>query len=113
MKINLTELINEVEYFNLLSDRILIKLIKRDKEVKEGEIVLPEVINPLNPYLKAIVVKTGPGFYHKKSDTIIPLEVNVGDIILLHKLSFRDAQRVGKDFILIRENEIHMVVESD
>lgn len=88
-----------------LYDRVLIKRTEDIGEKTEGGIIIPEAAKEIAQTGEIIAV--GPG-YRKDSGELIPLKVNVGDIIFFAKYSGTEA---GEKHVILREDDILGVVE--
>jgi chaperonin GroES len=85
-----------------LADRILVKRIE-EGEAKVGKLYVPDTAKE-KPQ-QAEVIAVGPG---KVSDDgkRVPLEVSVGDTILIGKYAGTDVKLDGVDHLIIREDDV-------
>ena len=85
-----------------LADRIMVKVLEA-KEVTKGGIVLPDTAKE-KPQ-EAEVVAIGKG---KVSDEgkVIPPEVKVGDKVLFGKYSGTEITVDGKEYLILKEEDI-------
>lgn len=93
------------EKFRPLGDRVLISRIE-DEEKTAGGIYIPDAAREKAQTGKVIAVGTG------RIDTtgrVTPLHVSVGDLVYFGKYSGTDA---GKDYLIVREDEILGIIES-
>src|SRR5580693_7506122 len=91
-----------------LHDRIVVKRIEED-ETRIGGLFIPD--SAKEKPQKGEVIAVGKG---KRSDDgkLIPLEVQVGDVVLFGKYSGSDVPKnFGDDFLIMREDEVLAVVE--
>ena len=90
-----------------LADRIMVKVLEA-KEVTKGGIVLPDTAQE-KPQ-EAEVVAVGKG---KVSDEgkVIPPEVKAGDKILFGKYSGTEINLDGKDYLILKEEDILAIVK--
>jgi len=91
-----------------LHDRIVVKRIEED-EAKVGGLFIPD--SAKEKPQKGEVVAVGKG---KRSDDgkLIPLDLQVGDIVLFGKYSGSDIPKTfGDDYLIMREDEVLAVVE--
>ena len=91
-----------------LQDRVLIKRVDEQEQVRGG-IIIPDTAKE-KPQ-EAEVVAVGPGKINDDG-TRLPMDVKVGDKILVGKYSGSDIKIDGDDFVIVREDEILAVVES-
>ncbi len=97
-----------VEVAKPIGDRVLIEIEKQEKSV--GGIILPETAQ-YGENKVGKVVSVGPGVFTQNGN-LIPMRLGVGDKVLLPHNSY-DTQTVklgGKDYILLREQEVLMVI---
>lgn len=90
-----------------LADRIMVKVLEA-KEMTRGGIVLPDTAKE-KPQ-EAEVVAVGKG---KISDEgkVIPPEVKVGDKVLFGKYSGTEVTLDGKEYLILKEEDILGIVK--
>ena len=90
-----------------LYDRILVKRLEAKEEVRGG-IIIPD--SAKEKPLEAEVIAVGQG---KRTDSgeLVPLTVNVGDVILLGKYAGSEVKLNDVEHIILREDEVLAVVE--
>ncbi len=87
-----------------LSDRVVIDRIEERKT--ESGIVIPETA--LDKSQKGIVVAVGPG---KVDDgKLQPISLKVGDKVIFGKYSGTEINIFGKDYLIMREDDIMGVI---
>jgi chaperonin GroES len=89
-----------------LRDRILLRRIE-EGETRVGGIVIPDTAKE-KPN-QAIVIAAGSG--RLAEGKIVPLEVKVGDHVLLGKYAGTDITFDGQEYVMVREDEILGVAE--
>lgn len=89
-----------------LGDRVVIKVIESDVQTKSG-IVLPGTAKE-KPQM-AEVLAVGPGGMVDGKE--IKMEVKVGDRIIYSKYAGTEVKMDGKEYIIVRQNDILAVVE--
>jgi len=89
-----------------LADRILIKRIEQE-EVRKGGILIPDTAKE-KPQ-EAEVMAVGPGKLDEHGKRI-PLEVKVGDRILIGKYAGTEVTVEGEDHLIMREEEVLAVI---
>ena len=89
-----------------LHDRVLVKRLEAEEEVRGG-IIIPDTAKE-KPQ-EAQVVAAGPGELMDDGSRK-PMDVNVGDRVLVGKYSGSDIKIDGEDYVIMRENEILAVV---
>jgi len=90
-----------------LHDRILAQRLD-DQDKTSGGLFIPD--NAKEKPLEAMVIAVGSGKV-LANGTIQPLSVKAGDKVLIAKYSGSDVKIVGKDHIIVREDDILGVVE--
>ena len=90
-----------------LRDRILVERVE-EQEQRVGGIIIPDTAKE-KPQ-QATVVAVGRGRVNDKGD-VFPLDVKVGDTVLIGKYSGTEIKLAGKDYLILREEEVLGVVE--
>lgn len=90
-----------------LGDRIVVERIE-EEEVKKGGIIIPDTAKE-KPQ-KGKVLAVGPG--RKTEDgKIIPIDVNVGDIVIFSKYAGTEVEIGDQKLLIMREDEILAIIE--
>ena len=89
-----------------LHDRILVERLE-EKEVKKGGIIIPDTAKEKPQEGKVIAVGNGKIL---ENGTKVPLDVKAGDKILFGKYSGTDIKIDGKEYLILREDEVLAVV---
>jgi chaperonin GroES len=91
-----------------LHDRIVVKRIE-EEESKIGGLFIPDSAKEKPQQGEVIAVGKG-----KKTDEgkVIPLDVQVGDRILFGKYSGSDVKLDGQEYMIMREDEVLVVLEN-
>ena len=91
-----------------LEDRVVLKALEAEKTTASG-IVIPgaEKEKPQ----QAEVIAVGPG---KTADDgkVIPMQVKVGDKVIYSRYAGNDVELDGEKYIIVKQNDIHAVVEA-
>jgi chaperonin GroES len=90
-----------------LGDRVLVQPVE-DQEVKKGGIIIPDTAKEKPQEGKVIAVGTGKRDEHGK---LIPFEVKKGDRVLISKYGGTEIKIDGKDYLIMREDDILGVIE--
>ena len=88
--------------FRPLFDRVLVERFAPELKTKGG-IVIPEKSS--GKVLKATVVATGPGV-QDKNGSVIPLNVSVGDKVLLPEYGGTKVTLEDTEYFLFRDSDI-------
>jgi chaperonin GroES len=92
-----------------LHDRIVIKRLESEAKTKGG-IIIPDSAKEKPIQGKVIAVGNGKLL---KNGTVRPLDVKVGDVVLIGKYSGNEVKIDGEEHVLIREDDVLAVTESD
>jgi chaperonin GroES len=90
-----------------LRDRVLLRR-SEEPETQIGGIVVPDIAKE-KPQ-QATVIAAGPGRITDEGERI-PLDVNVGDRVLVGKYAGTEITLDGTEYLIVREDEILGVVE--
>jgi len=89
-----------------LADRILVERLE-EKEVKKGGIIIPDTAKEKPQEGKVIAVGHGRMTDEGKR---IPVELKKGDRILMGKYSGTEVKIDGKEYIIMREDDVLAVL---
>jgi chaperonin GroES len=90
-----------------LGDRVLVQAVE-DQEVKKGGIIIPDTAKEKPQEGKIVAVGTGKRDEHGK---LIPFEVKKGDRVLISKYGGTEIKIDGKEYLIMREDDILGVIE--
>jgi chaperonin GroES len=90
-----------------LRDRVLLERVA-EEEQKVGGIIIPDTAKEKPQQGKVIAV--GSGRVNDKGE-VLPLDVKAGDTVLFGKYSGSEIKVDGKEYLIVREDEILGVVE--
>jgi chaperonin GroES len=90
-----------------LRDRVVLERID-EGEQKVGGIIIPDTAKEKPQQGRVIAV--GNGKVNDKGD-VFPLDVKVGDTVLFGKYSGAEVKLDGKDYLIVREDEILGIVD--
>jgi chaperonin GroES len=85
-----------------LEDRVVVKLLEQEEKTASG-IVLPDTAK--EKPTKATVVAVGPGKYDDNGK-LIPMPVNVGDIVVFAKYAGTELKLDGDEFLVLRATDL-------
>ena len=90
-----------------LHDRILVERIDEEEKTPAG-IIIPDTAKEKPSQGKVVAVGNG-----KKTEDgkVIPLDVKVGDKILFGKYAGTEIKIEGKEYLMMREDEVFAIVE--
>jgi chaperonin GroES len=91
-----------------IKDNIVVKRLEEDVEKKVGSIIIPD--SAKEKPLTAEVIAVGSGRTLKDGKKV-PLEVKVGDRVLVGKYSGSEVKLDGKEYLILKEDEVLGVVE--
>lgn len=90
-----------------LGDRVLVQPIEQE-EVKKGGIIIPDTAKERPQEGKVVAVGAGK---RDENGKLIPLDVKKGDRVLFSKYGGTEIKIDGKDYLIMREDDILGVVE--
>ncbi len=90
-----------------LGDRMVVKPIEQE-EVTSSGIYLPETAKE-KPQ-QANVISVGPGARDEDGKRIV-MDVSVGDIVLYARYSGTTIKLEGKEYLILKENDVLAIVE--
>jgi chaperonin GroES len=90
-----------------LRDRVLIERVE-EQEQRVGGIIIPDTAKE-KPQ-EGRVVAVGKGRVNDKGE-VFPLDVKEGDLVLFGKYSGSEIKIEGKEYLIIREDEVLGVLE--
>lgn len=101
----------DVKKFKPIKDRVIIRPIAVEEEVKIGSIIVPEMAEKL---AMGEVVAVGIGEYANQTGVLIPNECEIGQRILYLKEGAFLPLRIGDEhYLLMRESNIECILASD
>ena len=93
--------------FRPLHDRVLVRRIEAEEKTAGG-IIIPDTAK--EKPLQAKVVAVGNGKVTDEGKTL-PLEVKVGDYVLVGKYAGTEIKLDGEEYLIVREDEVLGVAE--
>ena len=90
-----------------LGDRVLVQPIEQE-EVKKGGIIIPDTAKEKPQEGKVVALGTGK---RDEAGKLIPFEVKKGDRVLISKYGGTDIKIDGKDYLIMREDDILGVID--
>jgi chaperonin GroES len=90
-----------------LGDRVLVQPIEQE-EVKKGGIIIPDTAKEKPQEGKVVALGTGK---RDEDGKLIPFEVKKGDRVLISKYGGTEIKIDGKDYLIMREDDILGVID--
>ncbi len=90
-----------------LGDRVLVQPVEPE-EVKKGGIIIPDTAKEKPQEGKIIALGTGK---RDEDGKLIPFEVKKGDRVLISKYGGTEIKIDGKDYLIMREDDILGVID--
>jgi chaperonin GroES len=91
-----------------LRDRILVERIEESEQRSSGGLIIPDTAKE-KPQ-QGRVVAVGKGRVNDDG-TVLPVDVKVGDTILFGKYAGTEIKIEGKEYLIVREDEVLGVTE--
>ncbi len=92
-----------------LQDRIVVKRLESESKTKGG-IIIPDTAK--EKPIEGRVVAVGNGKL-LKNGTLRPLDVKVGDTVLIGKYSGNEVKLDGEEHVLIREDDVLAITDRE
>ena len=89
-----------------LHDRVLVKRLEQQEQVRGG-IIIPDTAKEKPQEGEVMAVGNGKVL---ESGTKVPMDVKAGDKVLFGKYSGTDIKIDGKEFLILREDEVLAVI---
>jgi chaperonin GroES len=89
-----------------LSDRVLIRRIEAEEQVKGG-IIIPDTAKETP--LEAEVIVVGPGKVNDDGK-LVPVDVKKGDRVLIGQYAGTDVEVDGEEVVIVRQDDILGVI---
>ena len=90
-----------------LGDRVLVQPIEQE-ETKKGGIIIPDTAKEKPQEGKVVALGTGK---RDEDGKLIPFEVKKGDRVLISKYGGTEIKIDGKDYLIMREDDILGVID--
>ena len=90
-----------------IGDRIVVEAAPAETKTASG-IYIPETAQEKPQH--GTVVAVGPGKYAELTGTLIPLTIKAGDKVLYGKYAGQEFTLEGKDYLIMRESDIYIVL---
>jgi chaperonin GroES len=91
-----------------LRDRILVERIEESEPRSSGGLIIPDTAKEKPQQGKVVAVGKGRV---NDDGTVLPVDVKVGDTILFGKYAGTEIKIEGKEFLIVREDEVLGVTE--
>jgi chaperonin GroES len=93
--------------FQPLGNRVLVRRLESDEKLKGG-IILPDSAKKKQEQAEVVAIGTGKT---DKEGKIIPINVKVGDIVLMEKYSGQEVTVNHEEYIIVRADELIAIIE--
>ncbi|SIO84768.1 co-chaperone GroES [Nocardiopsis sp. JB363] len=91
-----------------LEDRVVVKTLEAEQTTASG-LVIPDTAKE-KPQ-EGEVLAVGPGRWDDEGDKRIPLDVNVGDVVLYSKYGGTEVKYDGVEYLVLSARDLLAVVE--
>ncbi len=91
-----------------MADRILLRRIEADEQVKGG-IIVPDTAK--EKPLEAEVVAVGPGKVNDKTGDPVPVSVAIGNRVLIGQYAGTEVEVGGEELVIASEDDILGILE--
>ncbi|MBS4166670.1 10 kDa chaperonin [Neochlamydia sp. AcF65] len=93
--------------FKPLGNRVLVRRLEQEEKLKGG-IILPDSAKKKQEQAKVVAIGTGR---KDKKGQLIPIPVNIGDIIIMEKYSGQDIKLEDEEYVILKADDIIGIVE--
>ncbi len=104
--------VKEIKKVNVrpLHDRVLIEPLPAEEKTAGG-IIIPDTAKE-KPQ-RGVVVAVGKGAWDEDGEKRIPLDVQVGDIVLYGKYAGTEIKIEGEEYLIMRESDIYAILDGE
>jgi len=95
--------------FRPLHDRVLLRRFE-EEERSAGGVIIPDTAK--EKPMQGEVMAVGPGARNAKGE-IIPLDIGVGDRVLIGKWSGTEVKLDGEELLILKESDVLASIEND
>ena len=92
---------------NPLGNRVLVRRLEAEEKLKGG-IILPDTAKKKQEQAEVVALGSGK---KDKNGVLIPMPVQVGDIILMEKYSGQEVTLEDEEFVILRADDIIAIIE--
>ncbi len=92
-----------------IGDRLIVEVLS-EEEKTSGGIILPDTAREKPQEGKVIAVGSGRILENGQK---VDLEVKAGDKVIFSKYGGTEVKHKGKDYLILRESDVHAIVEED
>jgi len=90
-----------------LGDRVVVKASEAEEQTKSG-LFIPDTAKE-KPQ-KGTIVAVGDGRWDDEGKKRIPLDVNVGDVVIYGKYGGTEIKVDGEDYLILSDRDIYAIV---
>lgn len=90
-----------------LGNRVLVRRLAAEEKLKGG-IILPDTAKKKQEQAEVVAIGTGK---KDKNGALIPMPVQIGDVILMEKYSGQEVTVNEEEFVILRADDIIAIVE--
>jgi chaperonin GroES len=90
-----------------LGSRVLVRRLQAEEKLKGG-LIIPDTAKKKQEKAEVVALGTSK---KDKAGKLIPMPVNVGDIILMDKYSGQEVQINDEEFVIVRADDIIAIVQ--
>jgi chaperonin GroES len=98
----------EAMNFRPLHDRVLLRRVE-EEERSAGGVIIPDTAK--EKPMQGEVMAAGPGARNAKGETV-PLDIAVGDHVLIGKWSGTEVKLDGEELLILNESDVLAVIET-
>ena len=91
-----------------LEDRIVVKTLEAEQTTASG-LVIPDTAKE-KPQ-EGEVLAVGPGRFNEDGDERVPLDINVGDVVIFSKYGGTEVKYDGEEYLILSARDVLAVIE--
>lgn len=91
-----------------LEDRILVQTLDAEQTTASG-LVIPDTAKEKPQEGKVLAV--GPGRFDEDGEKRIPMDINVGDVVVYSKYGGTEIKYQGEDYLILSARDVLAVIE--
>lgn len=93
--------------FRPLGNRVLVRRLAAEETAKGG-IIIPDTAKKKQEQAEVIAIGTGK---KDKQGQLIPISVNVGDIVLMEKYTGQEVTLNDEEYVIVRADDLIAIIE--
>lgn len=93
--------------FKPLGNRVLLRRLEQEEKLRGG-ILLPDTAKKKQEQAEVVAIGTGK---KDKNGNLIPIQVKLGDVIIMEKYSGQDIKLEDEEYVILKADDIIAIIE--